>query len=318
MSCSRLSVVEHLLDARQFSDFERYFESLSPNCKLSVSKVALASGIDFKLAQKILQKLVEENILKYTYGLRCPICGLMLVIKDELPSIEKEHFCYHCDETVEITPDDVEVVYIFDDYPFVTGQQNKKCLELDESAALPSDSLAQLIASGTLDLNEIFFSPVESDYQKLQSAYNNIFTEKANTKKIGDSLEDLIAQLFSICRHFRVSSSVRIHPNQIDCYVRNTLCIPGLSQIACKDSFVIECKNEAETPSSGYMNKLHSILRNTGKQFGIIVSKCSAPNTFVTLSNTIFLNDKIIIISMDANDLKKIIFQKANLLELIS
>lgn len=32
----------------------------------------------------------------------------------------------------------------------------------------------------------------------------------------------------------------------------------------------------------------------------------------------IFLNDKIIIISLDANDIKSIIFQKANLLEYIS
>lgn len=317
MSCSRLSAIEQLLSAGQFSGFERYFEALSPNCKLSASKVAFANGIDIGLAQKVLQKLVEDKVLKYSFGLRCPVCGLLLDTKDELSSIEKEQFCYQCDENVEITPDDVEVIYTFDNYPFAMGQQNKEYLELDGSAALPLDSLAQLIASGAIDLNEAFFSPTEQEYQILQAAYGNIFTEKTTTKETGDSLETLTAQLFNLCRHFHVAP-IRIHPNQIDCYVHNTLYIPGLSQADCKDSFVIECKNEAQTPSAGYMNKLHSILRYTGKQFGIIVSKCSAPNTFVTLSNTIFLNDKIVIISMDANDLKKIIFQKANLLEFIS
>ena len=80
MSCSRLSVIEQMLDTRQFTEFERYFASLSPNCKLSVSKVAMANAIDFGLAQKVLQKLVEEKVLKYAFGLRCPVCGLLLVI----------------------------------------------------------------------------------------------------------------------------------------------------------------------------------------------------------------------------------------------
>lgn len=317
MSCSRLSVVEHLLTARQFTGFERYFESLSPNCKLSASKVALANEIDFGLAKKILQKLVEEKILKYAFGSRCPVCGLLLGMEDELPSIEKEQFCYQCGETVEITPDDVEVIYTFNDYPFVTGQQNEEDLEPSESAALPFDSLAQLIASGELDLNAAFFSPTEQEYQKLQSAYNNIFTKKNTTKETGDSLEALTVYLFSLCRHFR-AAPIRSRPNQIDCYVHNTLYIPGLSQDSCVDSFLIECKNEKKTPAAEYMNKLHSILQNTGKQFGIIVSKCSAPRTFATLSNKIFLRDKIIIISMDASDLKNIIFGKANLLECMS
>ena len=163
MSCSRLSAVEQMLTARQYSGFEHYFESLSPNCKLSASKVALANGIDFARAQKILHKLVDEKILKYTYGLRCPACGLLLDTEEEIPSIEKEYFCYQCDETVEITPDDVEVIYTFDNYPFVVGQQSEKELELDESAALPSESLTQLIESGALDLYAAFFSPTEQD-----------------------------------------------------------------------------------------------------------------------------------------------------------
>lgn len=65
------------------------------------------------------------------------------------------------------------------------------------------------------------------------------------------------------------------------------------------------------------MNKLHSILELSGGKFGIIVSKHPAPNTFIRLSNKIFLKDGILIISIDKNDLHKIIYDKRNLLECI-
>lgn len=319
MSCSQLSAVDLPLTAGQFSRFERYFMALSPNCKLTASKAALANELDLGLVQTVLQKLVEEKILKYAFGLRCPVCGLLLSTEEELPSIEKEQYCYQCDETVEITPDNVELVYEFDGRPFAAGQQieEKFASYKSESAALPLDSLARLIASGKLDLNAAFFSPVEQEYRELQTAYHNIFTVKNTTKETGDSLEALTLQLFNLCRHFR-AAPIRTHPNQIDCYVRNTLYIPGISQSSCTDSFMIECKNEAKAPTSGYMNKMHSILRNSGKLFGIIVSRYAAPGTFDTLSNKIFLNDKIVIISLDAADLKSIIFQRANLLECVS
>ncbi len=317
MSCSQLSVVKHLLTESQFFALEQYLSSLSPNCKLTASKISLANGIDLELTQKVLQKLVEGGIFKYSFGLRCPFCGLLLGTENELPAIEKEQYCYQCDESVEITPDNVEIIYTFDVYPFGEGQQNKRIIEPEESAAHSFDSLARLIENGILDLNAEFFSPTSQEYHELQAAYNNVFAKKNTTKEKGDSLEALVLQLFSLCRYFR-AAPIRLRPNQIDCYVRNKLYIPGLSPASCTDSFVIECKNEKKTPSATYMNKLHSILRSTGKQFGIIVSKCPAPSTFLPLSNKIYLNDKIVIIALDADDLKQIIFNKVNLLECLS
>lgn len=317
MLCSRLSVVRPLLSDREFATFEQYLASLSPNSKLTTAKVSLANGIDFGLTQKILQELVKEKIFKYAFGLRCPVCGLLLDETDDVSSIKKEHFCYQCDEMVEITPEDVEVIYIFNDYPFVRGQQIKIYRGEAGSAALTTDTLAQLVASGAIDLNAAFFSPTDQEYYELQTAYNSLFKKQVTIKDVGDCLEGLVIRLFNLCHHF-CATPIRLHPNQIDCYVRNTLYIPGISQANCTDGFVIECKNEAKAPSIGYMNKLHSILRTTEKQFGIIVSKCVAPKTFMGLANDIFLHDRIIIISIDADDLKGIIFQKINLLEHIS
>lgn len=43
----------------------------------------------------------------------------------------------------------------------------------------------------------------------------------------------------------------------------------------------------------------------------------SAPKTFISLSNKIFLKDNIIIISIDKADLQSIIYDRENLLECI-
>lgn len=317
MSCSQLLTIRPLVNKEQYSNIEKYFESLSPSSKLTASNFATINHIDFQLSQKILQELVKADLLKYSFGIRCPECGLLLSSVESLPAISKKQYCYNCDETYEISPEDVEVIYTFGNYPFVVGQQNKLPYKLDESAALQNDSLAQLLESGLLDINEAFFSPKDEEYLDLEATYTSIFNSQKSTKATGDTLENLAVKLFGLCKHFRVAP-IRLKVNQIDCYVRNTLYIPGISQTGCVDSFEIECKNEARTPKAGYMNKLHSILRTSGKKFGIIISKCSAPKTFNALANQIYLKDDIIMIALDKSDLNNIICLRANLLECIS
>lgn len=280
------------------------------------SKVAVLNEIDLNLAQSLLKYLVDVHLFKYSFAVKCPECGLLLCSTDSVTDIDREIYCYNCEEMFSISPDDVEVVYIFDNYPFVNGQQSQAKNGLEESAALHTDSLTQLLKSGGLDLNSIFFSPTEAQYSDLQTQYFNIFNMQKNTKATGDTLECLTINLFSLCKHFR-AVPIRLKPNQIDCYVRNKLYIPGITQANCIDSFEIECKNESRPPKAGYLNKLHSILGLSGKNFGIIISKCLAPKTINTLANQIYLKDKIIIIAIDKNDLSSIILDKKNLLEII-
>ena len=317
MSCSQLLIIRPLVNEKQYLAIEKYFESLLPSSKLTASNFATTNRINFQLSQTILQELVKAGLLKHSFGIRCPECGLLLLSVESLPSISKEQYCYNCDETYEISPEDVEVIYTFGKYPFVVGQQNKLPYKLEGSAALQNDSLAQLLKSGLLDVNEAFFSPTDEEYLDLEVTYTGIFNPQKSTKETGDTLENLIIKLFSLCKHFRVAP-IRLKVNQIDCYVRNTLYIPGVSQTGCIDSFEIECKNEAHTPKVGYMNKLHSILRISGKKFGIIISKCASPKTFNTLANQIYLKDDIIMIALDKSDLNNIISLRLNLLECIS
>ena len=110
---------------------------------------------------------------------------------------------------------------------------------------------------------------------------------------------------------------MRPRPNQVDCYVRNKLGSPGVPGIEVIKYFCIEYKNENKTPEITYLNKLHSILKTTGIEFGILVSNKSAPSTYCQAANKIYLNDKIIIISICKSDLNSIISDNVNLLDLI-
>lgn len=315
MSSSQFLTIRPLLSEEQYDTIEKYFKSLSSTCKLTASNFSCSTKIDFPLAQKVLKSLVDAKVLKHFFGIRCPTCGILLQSVESLALIEKQLYCYHCEENVEITTDDVEVFYSFNEYPFALGQQQSDSANAPmQVAALGQDSLAQLLRSNNYDLYAEFFSPTEEEYSNLKNLYADAFQKGMSTKKKGDALEALTMKLFNLCAHFR-AKGIRLKPNQIDCYVRNKLFIPGISQANCLDSFIIECKNEAKTPKSTYMNKLHSILRLSGKQFGIIVSRSRAPKTYATLAHQLYLGEKIIMITFDREDLKLIVMGKANLLE---
>ena len=319
MLCSRLYSLKEILNHNQYTSVIGYLSQLSPGSKLTASKLMHNTGLDIKTVQSVLDMLLDSEILTCTFAVQCPECGLLVKSFNKIYEIERYYTCYHCDANFEIEDEDVDLVYSFNQYPFDKGQQRITQAEelfAYESVAPSIDSLARYLSQNNKNFNKLFFSPSDEDYQKLEKMYDSIFHEHITTKEKGDTLEELTRTLFSLCHHF-TTSSIRMQPNQIDCYVRNVLFIPGFSKSDCVDSFIIECKNEKTTPKSGYINKLHSILRLSRNNFGIIVSQCKAPRTFLTLANSIFLSDSIIVISCDKDDLDRIINQKSNLLECI-
>ena len=296
---------------------KKYVESFTNSTKITASKFAIRTQLDTKLASKTLNVLVCLDILSYNFVIRCPQCGLLLNTVCDMKNLDNEVYCYGCEQYNNISSDDVEVIYTVKSIPFVMGQQNDADERLVISAVPFEDSLTNLLQQNDFNINSIFYSPTESEMMVLEEQYNSIFSEKQSTTSKGASLEQLVINLFGICKQFEVTGDLKLHPNQIDCYVRNKLCSPGIPGIGYIDSFVIECKNEENTPKSTYMNKLHSILKLSNKQFGIIVSKFTATKTFVNLANQIYLNDKITIISFSNEDLREIILNRNNLLECI-
>lgn len=323
MYCSRLLALQGLLNDDQIHNLESYFGSLIGGAQrnITVSKVAKALEISPQLASRILTKCNEIGILNVFYTIRCPECGMLIKKVDSVMDIPAEAFeCYGCNEEIEIEPKDIELIYALEnDGVFIGGQQNE--LDLSARAVVPEDSMEHIFLAG--NLNEYLFHPTDEQYQKLKDMYATIASRRGTTKKIGDTLESLVEYLFNLCPIFN-AAEIRTTTNQIDCCVRNKMYMKfGILDIIGA-RFFIECKNEKQTPSGGYMSKLHSIISNTnsgGKgnciKFGIIISKERGPSTFKELAVKSYLADGIIIIAICGEELNDLFENKGNLLELI-
>ncbi len=291
----------------------KYLMNVSDGSYVMISNFVTKTGIDYSEGVKVLEELCQSGFLEKQLALRCPECGLLLdIVKPEKYEMG-ERYCANCDEDMDITNDCVEVVFKVINNPFATGQENKTDLP-KHSSALNNFSLETFLKNGG-SFNRDFYCPTNEDYKVLNEKYDNIFNTHKTTKECGDSLESLTLSLFCCCKHFMATDKLKLGDNQIDCFARNKMYIPGISQVGSFDFFVIECKNEKEAPGIAYFNKLHSIMINNSLQFGIIVSKFKAARTLNKFAHTIFLKDEKIMINLDGDDLKKIIIDRVNLLE---
>ncbi len=318
MLSSQLLPMKNFLTENEYNLVIDYLKSCSRSSKINPIKFSLNQELEISLVNRVLTFLVDNGTLDCLFTIRCPECGVCIKEINDITEIDKTIYCYSCEEKIEISTDNVIVLYTYKNYPFRERQQNN--IFVDDSVALEKNeslTLTQILESHNYDLNKEFFNPSNDEYLVLEKMYNAVFEKHNTTKSKGDSLENLVCFLFSLCKHFEVSNCVKTRSNQIDCYVRNKLFVPGISPENCKDSIQIECKNENKKPSITYLNKLHSILKTTGGHFGIIVSRCQKPSTYNELANKIYLRDEILIVSVDNQDLKSIILERKNLLELL-
>lgn len=323
MYCSHLLALQGLLNDDQIQDLEKYFSSLIGGAakNITVSKLSRALQISPQVASRVLTKCKEIGIINVFYAIRCPECGMLIKKVDSIADIPSEPFeCYGCNEEIEVEPSDIEFVYALeDDSVFIEGQQKE--LDLSARTVVQENSMEAIFLAG--NVNEYLFHPTNAEYEKLKKMYNSIKNPIGTTKKIGDTLESLIEYLFNLCHIFK-AAGIRTTTNQIDCCVRNKMYLRyGILDII-GGRFFIECKNESETPSGGYMSKLHSIISSTNSgekgrciKFGIIVSKKRGPSTFKKLAVKYYLAEGIVIIAICGEELKKLFDEKGNLLDLI-
>ena len=313
MYCSHLSALQGMLDDAQIQRLETYFSSLIGGAtkNITVSKTVKALDISPQLASRVLTKCKEIGILKVFYTIRCPECGMLIKKVDSIADIPSKPFeCYGCNEEIEVGPSDIEIIYALeDDCVFIEGQQGE--LDLSARAVVQEDSMETIFLAG--NVNEYLFHPTDEEYQKLRDMYASIASRKGTTKKIGDTL----------CPIFK-AAGIRTTTNQIDCCVRNQMYLKFgiLDTIGAR--FFVECKNESQTPSGGYMSKLHSIITTAngggdGKciKFGIIISKEKGPSTFKELAVKYYLTHQVVIISICGQELEELFDSKGNLLDLI-
>lgn len=311
MMSSGLSLI--LSNNADYQPTMKFLMDIAVGSYITISNFSVKTGIDYSECVKVLEELTQGVFLEKLLAIRCPECGLLLGIVQPNDYAVQSQYCANCDTDYDITNDCVEVVFKVVNNPFAMGQENKTTLP-EHSSALENSSLETFLKSGG-SFNREFFCPSNEEYKMLAEKYDNIFKPYTTTKGQGDSLESLVLSLFRCCKQFLPTDKIRLGANQIDCFTRNKMFIPGISQMGTVDFFVIECKNEQEAPGVTYFNKLHSILINNSLQFGIIVSKYRAAKTLNNFAHKIFLQNKIIMINLDGDDLKKIIIERGNLLE---
>ena len=92
----------------------RYFSGLiGSSCNnITVSKVAKAVGVSPSIASKILTICMKEGLLKVSYAIRCPSCNMLIKRVESISDIPAGVLeCYSCNEEIEITAQDIEVIY---------------------------------------------------------------------------------------------------------------------------------------------------------------------------------------------------------------
>lgn len=321
MLYSRLSILDDFVNEDTKNNLHQYFQSLVGGAltNITVSKLSKALKIDSRLAQEILFRCTENNILKQKYALRCSECGMLIKKFDLLAELPEEPIvCYACDEMTDVSLENIEVVYEVQDKSFFEiGQRSNKVYNV----AL-EDSVYALLQTG--NIHELFYNPTEEDYRILEEMCLKIMGKSKTTKEKGDTLESFVNELFSKCKVLKTTTKMTTETNQIDCFVVNKNFVPYGIFNTLGGRFIIECKNEERTPRGEYMSKIHSIITNAnagGKndfiKFGIIISKEKGPKTFDKLSHDYYLSNNIIIISICLDELKEMLDAKNNLLDLI-
>ena len=309
-----------MLKEPQIQQLNDYFAGLIGGAteNITVSKISEALNWEPSLASKVLASCKRLGIVNESYGIRCPECSTLIRRIETLDQLPQSSFeCYACGEEITITTQDIEVLFsLINPMVFLSGQQVDKILKTPVAQENSLDSFLKFNG-----INEFFFCPTEDEYNELDKMYTRIFASQKTKKDTGDTLEDLVNYMFGLCRAFH-TSGIKTTTNQIDCYVRNAMFIPYGVFNTIGSKFVIECKNEKKVPKGDYLSKLHSIIqRMSGDQgtikFGIIVSKVKGPSTFQTLSNKIFLKEKLIIISINGKEIRNLIDSRGNLLEMI-
>lgn len=311
MFYSRLSTLSNELNSDQLESIDELLKALTPNSILTLSEFLKKTNFEIDFAKNILNKLCNENILFQSFAIRCPVCDILLKKESNIKNIDNAIYCYKCQESVDISSDDIEVIYKITSSPFECGQQ----CEIKQIAVAHSiDILSNFLTVN--DFNSIFYSPTDSDYEKLNELYDKVFDSYSTTTEQGNALEILTRCLFDLCIQYK-STKLRTELNDIDCFVRSKFVIKGSILSELGSEIYVECKNENQKPKISYFQKLQSIMSNSSGKLGIIVSKKVPPKTFCQAAKNLYLQKQNIIIYISGDDLKKIIKNKKNLLECI-
>ena len=136
MYCSRLLMLREILTEEKIKQLEKFFSAQigSAADNITVTKVKKALDIPASVAGKVLTKCKEAGVVTASYAIRCPECNMLIKKSDSLAELLTGRFvCYGCDEEIEITPTDIEIMFAKQNSSDNTISKQKNAIERNDN-----------------------------------------------------------------------------------------------------------------------------------------------------------------------------------------
>lgn len=311
---------------------DKYFAFLPNRSEsiITISNVANRLELDYSIVGVMFKYIYDLGIIDKIYIVMCPECGREILIsnqKELMNRLKELDYCIKCKKEICIESTDIVVGYKVIKQPEIDSldmaNETLKLFEEGMSKFNDEDILEKMFKEKNEKPHDFFYRPSEVEIEGLKKAFENLDLDYGDsTTAKGKALEGLVCDLFDICIGMTATTIVITATNQIDCTVRNDYSIPLTVYKELGSIIKIECKNEPKKkPNNTYYHKLHSIMQGSKikeeQAVGIIVSRLEPTKPCKKLAREFFLQDGSIIVNICDEDLKRIIFNKSNLLDVL-
>ena len=298
---------------------------------ISTSLVSSKFGIEYSIAEIILDSAYKGGILKKKYMIVCADedCEFPVrtVEQNELLDILGESMlCTNCECEFQVSLENTYVIFERIKLPEVPEAEIKAEV-LKRLGNANGDwgnfSHADSLANNEEEVYKLFYDPDESAYVRLLEYQGQLDAQYENTTEKGNVLEELAVELFNQIKGAHATNKLKTYTNQFDCTVKMDLMttFPSVIQILVP-YFIVECKNEKVTPSNTYFHKLSDIMSCNEAKVGIVMSRKKASTEDMQIAHDQYLLNKATggryLISLSDDDLDALIKKRVNLLKYLN
>lgn len=287
--------------------------------RISIGKTANELQIEFVIAKNILEDSVALNILKHRYAIKCPECGHVIEIVPIEELYDKIKVIDNCDacesEDIKITDEDIQVLYKKNQKDGDIKKEKQTTKEINKLSS--TDTLKGFIEDKIVKPNDIFYKPTPEEKKYMVSLFNKIGKKAKNSTEKGNQLRDLVEYILRRVKIFE-AANIRTATNELDCLVKNKLFFMAPYFTNELGSIVIvECKNEKSKPDNTYFHKLQGLLKIFKAKSGIIFAIQKPTRVVRQIANSNYLLDNTILIAIDYDELRQVVFNDLNFLDLL-